>query len=618
MTNIDTAASDARSEIAGASPTVVRRFRERVARQPERPALRHHHNGSWQAITWGDYGRAVDEVAAGLLGLGIEPGDRVGLLSGNRPEWHIADLATLSVGAVTVPIYPTSSSPQVAYVLQDSGARACFVDSADQVAKVLLHLEHLPTLERIIGMVAFPGLDRDTVMIDLTQMRRDGRALLDAESDVVARRAGQVVPDDVATLVYTSGTTGPPKGTIITHGNIDWTATSVDSMVDLSPDDRFLSYLPLSHIAERITSHVGQIVSGGETWFAQSLATVPDDLRACRPTIFFAVPRVWQKFHDAILDEIAAKPRPVRALIERYVELGRASVREAEAGSGLRVRDARLHRGLDLTIGAKLRRQVGLDRARIIVSSAAPIHPDLVRWFHALGLPIAEVWGQTEDCGPATVNPPDAIRIGTVGIPLPGLDVRTAADGELLVRGGSVCRGYYGRPDATDELIDSDGWMSTGDLGSIDADGYVTITGRKKDLIINAAGKNISPSEIESRLAMEPLIGQAVVVGDGRKYLVALLTLDPDDAADWAEEHGAFADIASLANDPSLRAEVAQGVDRVNREHAPVEQIKQWRLLHEPFTVEGGQLTPTMKVKRAVVIEQHADEVEEMYADGRR
>ena len=272
---------------------------------------------------------------------------------------------------------------------------------------------------------------------------------------------------------------------------------------------------------------------------------------------------------------------------------------------------------LDRTIGAKLRKQLGLDQARIIVSSAAPIHPDLIRWFHGLGIPIAEVWGQTEDCGPATLNPPDAIRIGTVGLPLPGLEVRIADDDELLVRGGSVCHGYFGLPDATAALIDPDGWMSTGDLGAIDDHGYVRITGRKKDLIINAAGKNISPSEIESRLAMEPLIGQAVVVGDGRKYLVALLTLDPDDAADWATHHGAFADISSLINDPALRAEVAAGVERVNREHAPVEQIKHWRLLHEPFTVEGGELTPTMKVKRAFVMERHADLVDEMYTDSR-
>ncbi len=389
-------------------------------------------------------------------------------------------------------------------------------------------------------------------------------------------------------------------------------------MIGLSPDDRFLSYLPLSHIAERVTSHVGQIVSGGETWFARSLATVPDDLRACRPTIFFAVPRVWQKFHDAILDQIAATPRPIRSLFDRYVALGLECVRAKERGQSAPRNIGRQYRALDRTLGAMLRRKLGLDRARIVVSAAAPIHPDLVRWFHALGLPIAEVWGQTEDCGPATVNPPDAIRIGSVGRALPGLEVRVAGDGELLVRGGSVCDGYYGHPDATAELVDADGWLATGDLGSIDDDGYVTITGRKKDLIINAAGKNISPSEIETRLAIEPLIGQAVVVGDGRRYLVALLTLDPDDAADWAAEHGAFADMAALVNDGALRAEIGAGVDRVNREHAPVEQIKQWRLLPSVFTVEGGELTPTMKVKRAVVIEHNADSVEEMYTEQRR
>jgi long-chain acyl-CoA synthetase len=594
--------------------TVVRRFRARVETQPERPALRHHADGTWRPLNWGEYGTAVDETAAGLLAFGIAHGDRVGLFAGNRPEWHIADLAILSVGGVTVPVYPTSSASQAAYVLADSGARVCFVDNAEQLAKVLLHYSDLPALERVIGLVPFPGLDRDTVIIDLDRLRRDGRALLADTPDAVGKRADAVGPEDLATFVYTSGTTGPPKGTVLTHGNLEWTISAVESMVGLSPDDRLLSYLPLSHIAERIVSHVGQIVSGGETWFAQSLATVPDDLKASRPTIFFAVPRVWQKFHDAILDQIAAKPRPVRALIEKYMALGHAVVAESEGGAAVSPRDRRVYDALDRTIGASLRHKVGLDKARMVVSSAAPIHPDLVRWFHALGLPIAEVWGQTEDCGPATVNPPDAIRIGTVGVALPGLDVRTADDGELLVRGGSVCAGYHGQPDATAELLDADGWMSTGDLGSIDADGYVTITGRKKDLIINAAGKNIAPSEIESRLAMEPLIGQAVVVGDGRKYLVALLTLDPDDAADWAEEHGAFADISTLVSDPALRSDVGDAVERVNREHAPVEQIKQWRLLHEPFSVEGGELTPTMKVKRAVVIDRHTDLVEAMYA----
>ena len=614
MTDVEIGAPEVAT--TGAPSTVVERFRDRVRSQPQRPALRHHEGGDWRAIDWGEYGRTVEEVAAGLLTLGIGAGDRVGLLSGNRPEWHIADLAILSVGAVTVPVYPTSSSPQVAYVLADSGARVCFVDGPEQLAKVLLHRSEVPGLERIVGLLPMPGIDQQAVVLDMGQLRSEGRERLAESPDAVAERADAIVADDLATLVYTSGTTGPPKGAVLTHGNLGWTVDAVEAMVGLSPDDRLLSYLPLSHIAERLVSHIGQIASGGETWFAQSLATVPEDLRACRPTIFFAVPRVWQKFHDAILDKIADAPKPLRLALERYVALGKASVEAAERGRELTPRQRRVHTVLDRTIGAKLRKQLGLDQARIIVSSAAPIHPDLVRWFHGIGIPIAEVWGQTEDCGPATLNPPDAIRIGTVGRPLPGLEVRVAEDGELMIRGGSVCHGYFGQPEATAALIDPDGWMSTGDLGEI-VDGYVRITGRKKDLIINAAGKNISPSEIESRLGLEPLIGQAVVVGDGRKYLVALLTLDPDDAADWAEHHGAFADISSLINDPTLRAEVAAGVERVNREHAPVEQIKHWRLLHEPFTVEGGELTPTMKVKRAFVMERYSDLVEEMYAEGR-
>jgi long-chain acyl-CoA synthetase len=399
--------------------TVVRRFRDRVSGQPSRPALRSNVDGTWTPLTWGEYGTAVEETAAGLLALGVSPGDRVALLSGNRAEWHIADLAVLSIGAITVPIYPTNSSSQVAFVLGDSSARVCFVEGSDQIAKVLLHLGELPNLERLVGLVDLPGLDRSGLVVDLRRLRSDGRSGLADDHDLVARAAEHIELDDTATLVYTSGTTGPPKGAVLTHGNLDWTAAAVESMVGLSPDDRFLSYLPLSHIAERITSHIGQIVSGGETWFARSLATVPEDLRACRPTVFFAVPRVWQKFHDAILERVSERPKPLRAVIERYVELGLAAIRAGDQGSALEPRVARQHRVLDRTVGAMLRRSIGLDRARVIVSSAAPIHPDLVRWFHAIGIPIAEVWGQTEDCGPATLNPPTRSGSGPSGCPCP-------------------------------------------------------------------------------------------------------------------------------------------------------------------------------------------------------
>lgn len=592
--------------------SVVARFWERVDRQPDRPALRTRTGDDWEAISWGDYGHQVTEVALGLLELGIEVGDRVAILASNQAAWHVIDMAILSVGASTVPVYSTSSSSQVAHVLADSGARLCFVDTSAQLAKVLLHREELPRLERIITTVPLSGLDLDAIVVDLTRVRAT-EGVGDPVAQLELRRTG-IAEDSVATVVYTSGTTGPPKGVVLTHGNLAWTISSVETVVGLRSDDRFLSYLPLSHIAERVTSHFGQIISGGETWFARSLATVPEDLRACRPTVFFAVPRVWQKLRSAIVDQVEELPRPIRTLVGSYINASEqhGETPEPRPREGVR-RIAQV--GLGQTVGRMLRRRLGLDQARFVVSSAAPIHPDLLRWFAGIGIDIAEVWGQTEDCGPATLNPPGAIRIGTVGPPIPGLEVRLGDDGELLVRGGSVCAGYFGLPDATRQLIDPDGWMATGDLGSIDADGYVTITGRKKDLIINAAGKNISPAELETRLAFEPLIGQAVVVGDGQRYLVALLALDADDVATWADQHGTFADLRAVAADPEIRSAIAASVERVNREHAPVEQIKKWRVLPEPLSVDRGELTPTLKVRRPAVTEHYADLIEEMYAE---
>ncbi|MEO1064535.1 MAG: long-chain fatty acid--CoA ligase [Actinomycetota bacterium] len=610
-----TTATNTSGRAEAVQDTIVGIFRRQAAQLGDRVALRSHADGSWNKLSWRDYGTAVEEAAAGLIELGVEPGDRVGLLSSNLPEWHTCDLAILSAGAATVPVYPTSTSSQVAYVLADSGAVVCFVQDAAQLAKVLLHRDELPDLRRIVLMTGAAGLDQVEVVIGLDDLRHDGVKRLGAEADVVADRAAGVEPASLATLVYTSGTTGPPKGTRLNHGNITWTIDAMRQLVDLRRSDRFLSYLPLSHIAERVTSHFGQIVAGGQTWFARSLVTVPEDLRSCRPTIFFAVPRVWQKFRDAIAEQIDDQPLPLRLAFDQYIGVGHAMVEARQEGRSPSPIDQARYLPLHHTLGARVRKQLGLDAARVLVSSAAPIHPDLLRWFHAIGLPIAEVWGQTEDCGPATVNPPDAIRIGTVGRPLPGLEVRTGEDGELLVRGGSVCEGYHGKPDDTADLIDEEGWLHSGDLGAIDPDGYVRITGRKKDLIINAAGKNISPSEIESRLSMERLIGQAVVVGDGRRYLVGLLTLDLDAAAEWAREHGTFTETAALVQDPELRAEVEAAVERVNREHAPVEQLKRWRLLPEPLTVESGELTPTMKVKRSVVQDNNADLVEEMYAE---
>jgi long-chain acyl-CoA synthetase len=599
-----------RAALPGA--TIVDLFRSTARTRGSAVALRAHDGTTWQPITWDGYDAAVAEAAVGLRAWGLQAGDRVGLLSGNRPQWHIADLAILGAGLVSTPVYATSSASQIAHVLADSGARMCFVEDGHQLAKVLLRRADLPDLERVIVLSPLDGAD-DGFVSSLEDLRLDGRARLDEDASRFDELVNAVEPDQVATLVYTSGTTGPPKGAVITHANIMATLRSLTSLIELRSSDRFLSFLPLSHITERSVSHFGQIASGGETWFARSLGTVPDDLRACRPTLFFAVPRVWEKFQASIVAAAEAMPAPVAALVGRYLAL---AVRRGD-GSGAwgSPREHTTYDVLDRTVGALLRRRLGLDRARILSSGAAPIHPDLLRWFHGIGLPIAEGYGQTEVTLCTTLNPRDAIRVGTVGRAIPGVEVRIADDGEILVRAPNVCAGYWNNPAASAELVDEDGWLHTGDLGTLDAEGYLRISGRKKDLIINAYGKNISPSEIETALRHQPLVSQAVLVGDGRPYLTALLTLDADAATEWAAGAGRSLTVEALVEDEGLRAEVEASVQRVNGQHSHAEGIRRWRLLPHDLTVAAGELTPTLKVRREVVTTQHAELVEEMYAD---
>jgi long-chain acyl-CoA synthetase len=582
--------------------TIVDVFRETARTRLAAPALRHHDDGAWRTISWADYERSVAEAAVGLAGWGLRPGDRVGLLSGNRPEWHLADMATLCAGLVTTPVYPTSSSSQIAHVLADAGARVCFVEDGQQLAKVLLRRSELPELERVVLLGSLDGAD-DLFVRHLDELRAEGEALLVDDPAAFNALANAVTPAALATLVYTSGTTGRPKGAMITHANVMATMRSLTSVVELRTSDRFLSFLPLSHITERSVSHFGQIASGGETWFARSLAAVPEDLRACRPTVFFAVPRVWEKFHDAIVDKATSSPPPLGMLLRRYLQVAaEPSDRQLE------------FRALDGTVGALLRHNLGLDRARILASGAAPIDPKLLRWFHGIGLPVLEGYGQTEVSLCTTINRVDDVRIGTVGTPIPGVDVRIADDGEILVRGANVCAGYWGNPEATAELIDNEGWLHSGDLGEIGEGGYLRVSGRKKDLIINAYGKNISPTEIEMALRGEPLISQAVVVGDGRPYLTALLTLDAEAAADWATKTGRSLAVEAGADDPVLRDAIDDAVDRVNGSHSHVEAIRQWRLLPHELSVAASELTPTLKVRRERVIAEFGDLVEEMYA----
>jgi long-chain acyl-CoA synthetase len=601
--------------------TIIDIFFGHTKESPERPAMRHNVDGVWRAISWGAYGTAVREASAGLVTLGIEPGDRVGLVAANQPRWHMADLGIVAVGAISVPVYPTGAASQVAHVLGHSGCRVCFVGDRDQLAKVLLVQRRLPELERIVVLEPPPaGLD-DDLLLTFEDLQALGRDRLEQDPGTVDRRAREITVDSLATIVYTSGTTGPPKGVMLTHANVVDTITCITDVIPVGPTDRYLSFLPLSHIAERIVSHIGLILSGGETWFARSLATLAEDLRACRPTIFFAVPRVWEKFQDAVLYELGHSPRPVRALAERYIRLGLERVEARTTGQRTPLANHAAYLALDRTVGRKIRQGLGLDHGRVFVSAAAPIRPDLLRWFHAVNLPVAEVYGQTEGSGPTTLNRPGRIRVGTVGEPLPRVEVRIAPDGEILVRGPNVCSGYYRQPEATRALLGEDGWMRTGDSGHLDRLGYLHITGRKKDLIITSSGKNIAPQEMETALAAEPLISQAIVVGDGRPYLTALLALDVDAAIAYVENRdghrgGDLVDLEVLASHPAIREELDHSVRRFNAGRAPIEQVKAWRILPRELTIVGGELTPTLKVRREIVAGRFHELIDEMYTSG--
>jgi long-chain acyl-CoA synthetase len=584
--------------------TIVGTFWRNVDQRAGHVALRYCVHDVWQTLTWRQYGEQVNETAGGLRALGVRAGDRVAILADNRVEWHVADLATLTIGAISVPIYQTDAASQVRHILNDSGTCALFVDSVEQAAKVETIRAEVPALRHLVSLL--PGVHSSANVTTWDELQSLGRN----QPGGVSVDESQL--DSVATIVYTSGTTGPPKGVMLTHANIMFTVRSVLSVVAIGPSDRFLSFLPLSHIAERAVSHFGQIAGGSETWFARSLATVAADLNACRPTIFFAVPRVWEKLRDAIIEQCASRHGPERVVVQRYVDIGPTLTTQ----HGVRYTEWKV---LDQTVGRILRRKLGLDQAKVLVSGAAPISPTLLRWFAGLGLPIGEAYGQTEDCGPATVGlfvkgVPGSLRVGSVGKPLPGVEVMIATDEEVLVRGGSVCAGYWRNEAATNELLSPDGWMHTGDLGRIDYDGYLWITGRKKDIIVMVAGHKVAPQAIETELRADPLVLDAVVLGDNRPYITALITLNPQALSTWAEQHHKLFSLEALAGDPDVQESISATIDRVNAGVARSEQIKRFRILPTSFTAASGELTPTSKVKRNVVLRHHNDLIDQMYA----
>lgn len=589
--------------------TIPSRLLEQAKRRPNAPAYHVREGGIWKAKSWAEYGDEVKRAGRALVSLGFQPGQTVTILGFNRPEWVILDLACMAVGGAPAGIYTTCSAEEVAYIIGHSESPLILVEDREQWEKVKAKRDELPKLSHVVMMAGGPKIDDPMVMSWEAFLAKSSGT---PESDFLARLAA-LEPGGLATLIYTSGTTGPPKGVMLSHENLAWTAKLAVQLTDLGAHDCSLSYLPLSHIAEQMFSIHGPVTSGAQVYFAESIEKVPDNIKEVQPTVFFGVPRIWEKFHAGITGKLKEAKGAKKKLVEWAMGVGtevmkaRAKGREPGLALGLQYRLA------DRLIYSKLKPAIGLGRARFCVSGAAPIAREVLEFFAGLDVLVLEVYGQSEDCGPTSFNRPDAFRLGTVGPVVPGVTVRLADDDEILVKGPNVFLGYYKDEEATKEALDEDGWLHSGDLGAFE-DGFLKIIGRKKEIIITAGGKNITPKNIEAALKNHELVNEAVVIGDRRKFLSALVTLDPEASAKWASQRGLSA--ANLHESAEVRAEIQRWVDaEVNAKLARVEQVKKFTILPRNFTVEDGELTPTLKVKRRNVNLSFSKEIEAMYAE---
>jgi long-subunit acyl-CoA synthetase (AMP-forming) len=585
----------------GSAATMCEAFQATVARYPREVALRTP--GGAVAITWEAYAGQVRQIASGLAGLGVGRGDTVALMMTNRPEFHLVDTAAFHLGAVPFSVYNTFAAEQIIQVLANAGARVVVCEQ--QFAQRLLGVTGGTAVEHV---VCVDGRPAGTVTLEELVAGGDPGFGFEA-------RWRAVQPGDVLTLIYTSGTTGPPKGVEITHTQMLATMAAANALWPCGVGDRRICYLPMAHIVERAGSHYHAMFSGMQLTPLADLKALPAALAEVRPTSFFGVPRVWEKLQAQLEALVTREPDQARRqAVQEALGVARQYVDAAEAGpvpAGL----AEAYRRADEQVLSEIRLALGLDQIRFATCGGAPVAPESLKFMLALGIQVAEIWGMSE-CGLGTVNPPGAIRIGTVGPAIPGVQLRLGDDGELLLRGAIVMKGYRNDPARTAEAIGPGGWLHTGDIAAIDDDGYVTITGRKKELIINAAGKNMSPISIEGAvLAASPLIAQAVAVGDRRPYIVALIALDPEAAAASAARHGITSPApAVLADHPAVRAAVSAAVDAANTRLSRVEQIKRFAILPTFWEPGGDEITPTMKVKRRAITAKYADVIESLYA----
>jgi len=581
-----------------------------------RTALVAKEGETFRARTWNQYRQEASALAMALRGAGIDHGDVVALMMTNRPEHVISDVGALLGGATPVSVYNTLTADQIRYIAGNCEAKVAIVEDATFLAIWESVREDLPHLELIVVLDA-DGVDTD----------RDGvtsyAAFLATGTEALAARPGEfenswraVTPDDALTIIYTSGTTGPPKGVTITHGNLLFQLAVIDRILEHTPGQRGVSYLPLAHVAERMTTHYTGIRFAGTIYFVKEVTQVVETLQEARPHTFMAVPRVWEKMYAALNAKVqATEDERKRKLALKALEAGQAKVREEMAGRRPSLKLRVQHVLFDKLVFSKIREGLGLDELRYALSGAAPISADLLVFFKAIGIEILEVYGMTESTAVITANQPGAVRIGTVGPALPGIELRIAADGEILARGPIVTPGYHGHPEGTAEAIDEEGWLHTGDLGTVDDDGYLRIVGRKKELIITAGGKNLSPNNIEETIKRQsPVIGQICAVGDTRPFISALIVLDAEMLPGWCAANDVpFTSVAQAAEHPEVIAEVQRAVDAGNEHLARVEQVRQWAIVPSEWTAESEELTPSLKLKRSVIHTKYSDVIDGLY-----
>ncbi len=595
--------------------TAPRVLRQRCAEWGERPALRHKRRGLWQTVSWSGYYANVRAIGLALADMGLVRGDVVSVLAENRPEWLYADLAAQCMGMVGNGIYPTSSPGQVQHVLADSGARVLFVENQEQLEKALAVRADCPQLARIVVMER-EGLRgfQDPQVDFFDDVLAHGHALAATRAAEFERAIDAGLPDDIAFLVYTSGTTGAPKGAMILHRNTVFQISRATDYLDAAPGDRVLSFLPLCHIAERMGSMFNPLALGLIVHFPENAGTVFNDLREVAPHVVFAPPRFWEKMYSQVDLFMRDAIGPARWAYRRARELAAPGI-EAQL-EGRPAPPAGLQQRLMQWLGLRnVRRFLGLHNVRTALTGAAPVPPELIRWYLGCGIELREAFGMTETSGFCSATPRGGIRLGWAGAIGRGSEARIGEDGEILIRGPNVFAGYWGQPDRTREAVDEAGWLHTGDCGELSPDGYLAIRDRIKDILITSGGKNVTPSHIESLLKFSPYITDAVVVGDGRKFITCLVMIDQEHVARHAQENQVpYTDFASLTRAPEVVALVRAEIERINPQLARVEQVKDFRIIGELLTAEDEELTPTMKLKRKVIARKYAALIDSMYA----